>query len=88
MPYVTSIERNAEARGLEEGREEGRSQGRVMLLLRQLTRTCGELPDSERSQVQRLSLEQCESLGDALFDFESLDDLQDWLRLSFGTGLQ
>jgi len=39
MPYVTSIERHAEERGLEKGREEGAT----AMLIRQLTRRFGEL---------------------------------------------
>lgn len=95
MPYVTSIERNAEQRGLEQGleqglekgleqglefgRKEGREQGSTTLLLKQLTRLVGELPTDVREQVQQLSLDQSQVLGEALLDFETLSDLQKWL---------
>ena len=75
MPYVTSIERNAEERGLEQGRE----QGSVTLLLRQLTRLCGSLPSDVEQQIRQLALPQSQSLGEALLDFHSLADLQSWL---------
>jgi len=71
MPYVTSIERNAE--------ERGREQGSVTLLLRQLTRLCGSLPADVEQQIGQLALPQSQSLGEALLDFQSLDDLQKWL---------
>lgn len=74
MPYVTSIERNAEARGIERGR-----QGTIRLLLRLLSRSCGELPSSLQEQIQQLSTDQCLELGDALLDFKSAEDLRAWL---------
>lgn len=96
MPYVTSIERDAEARGLEQGleqgreqglergleqgRRQGREQGSVTLLLRQLARKCGSLPVEIDAAVRRLSLEQSQSLGEALLDFKGLDDVRDWLN--------
>ena len=83
MPYVTSIERNAEERGLERGLEEGlergREQGSVTLLLRQLTRLCGSLPADVEQQIGQLALPQSQSLGEALLDFQSLADLRTWL---------
>ncbi|NDJ17460.1 Rpn family recombination-promoting nuclease/putative transposase [Myxacorys almedinensis] len=63
----------------EEGREEGREEGQRSLILRLLTRRVGELSQEVRSQVEALSLEQLEDLGEALLDFTSLDDLQAWL---------
>ena len=79
MPYVTSVERNAEERGLERGLEQGREQGSVTLLLRQLTRLCGPLPVDVEQQIRQLALPQSQSLGEALLDFQSLADLQTWL---------
>lgn len=84
MPYVTSTERNAEARGLEQGLERGRLQGReqgsITLLLRLLTRRCGALPEELDQEVRQLSLEQSQCLGEALLDFEGLDDVRAWLK--------
>ena len=40
MPYITSVERLAKEDGLEKGRE----QANITLLLRMLTRRCGQLP--------------------------------------------
>lgn len=63
----------------EEGREEG-EQREKSLILRQLTRRVGELPQNVRQQVDTLSLEQLENLGEALLDFTSMSDLQAWLE--------
>ena len=84
MPYVTSVERIAEERGMERGREEGREQGSLTLVLKQLTRICGELPKDIETSVLHLSLEQSQTLGEDLLSFKSLDDLRNWLNVSRG----
>jgi predicted transposase/invertase (TIGR01784 family) len=69
---------------LQEGRQEGRQEGAMReaqaLILRQLSRRVGSLSLKNRSQVESLSLEQLESLGEALLDFSGSTDLDDWLR--------
>lgn len=65
---------------LEEGRQEGRQEEGRSLILRQLTRRVGELPETERSRLNTLSLEQLENLGEALLDFEAIADLEAWFR--------
>lgn len=64
----------------EEGREEGREEGERKLILRQLQRRVGELPQQVRERVETLCLEQLENLGEALLDFTSVADLQAWLE--------
>ncbi|MBW4669794.1 MAG: DUF4351 domain-containing protein [Cyanomargarita calcarea GSE-NOS-MK-12-04C] len=44
-----------------------------------LARRVGELPQEVRQQVECLSLEQLENLGEALLDFTSMTDLDAWL---------
>ena len=53
------------------------------LLVRQLTRKIGPIPTQMIDQVKTLPIAQLESLGEALFDFESIEDLITWL-LTFG----
>ena len=61
---------------LQEGRqEEGRS-----LILRQLNHRLGDVSSDLQSQVQGLSLEQLEALGEALLDFSASTDLVSWLQ--------
>ncbi|WP_442861100.1 DUF4351 domain-containing protein [Calothrix sp. NIES-3974] len=60
-------------------KEEGRKAEACQLITRQLTRRVGELPQPVRSQVESLSLEQLENLGEALLDFTSMADLDAWL---------
>ncbi len=49
------------------------------LVLRQLNHCIGEIAPELRSQIQSLSLEQTEALGEALLDFTDKSDLKSWL---------
>lgn len=68
-----------QTRVYQEAKEEGREEEAKSLILRQLTRQVGELPESVRIQINTLSLMQLESLGEALLDFSNLSDLEIWL---------
>jgi predicted transposase/invertase (TIGR01784 family) len=68
----------------EEGRQEGKLEGEQSLILRLLARRIGDVTPNLQSQIQCLSLNQLESLGDALLDFSHADDLVVWLR-TFGS---
>ena len=48
--------------------------------LRQLQKRVGALDKQTQARVARLSFEQLESLGEALMDFNSAEDLMAWLR--------
>jgi hypothetical protein len=50
------------------------------LVLRQLNRRVGEISAPTLEQINLLSLEQLESLGEALLDFTSIADLTQWLN--------
>ncbi len=84
MRYITTGERIEYRRGKEEGRLEGKEEGRqeqgLTLIIRQLQRRVGELPESVKSRIQSLSLTQLESLGEALLDFTAIEDLLNWLQ--------
>ncbi|BAC91752.1 DUF4351 domain-containing protein [Gloeobacter violaceus] len=73
------ILREGEQRGREEGREEGRAQEARNIVLRQLVRRIGTLEASEREQVEGLSVDQLERLGEALLDFNGPESLSQWL---------
>jgi predicted transposase/invertase (TIGR01784 family) len=66
--------------GRQEGRQEGLLDGERTLVLRLLDRKLGSLPSEARSAINTLSLPQLESLGEALLDFESINDLSQWLE--------
>ncbi len=50
------------------------------MVIRQLTRRFGKPSATATQQINQLSLEQLENLGKALLDFETIADLQDWLK--------
>ena len=76
MPYVTSIERM----GIEQGRQEERLRQRS-LILRQLVRQVGVVPEPLIASIEKLPIEQLESLAEALLDFTQLNDLVQWLAI-------
>ncbi|MEG3438458.1 DUF4351 domain-containing protein [Pannus brasiliensis CCIBt3594] len=59
---------------------EGEAKGEVKLILRQLTRRFGEIPQDMTEKIRELQVEEIESLGDSLLDFQSLSDLVNWLE--------
>ena len=59
--------------------QEGIVQGEVNLIMRQLNRRIGELSSEIAVQINQLSIEKLENLGEALLDFQSESDLRDWL---------
>ena len=67
-------------RAKQEGREQGRKEGEQRVIIRQLNRRIGEINPSLIEQVNGLSIEQLESLGEALLDFTSVTDLETWLN--------
>ena len=75
LDWEAATEERGEQRGISIGQRE---QARA-IVLRQLSRRIGVLPIEVRSQVEKLSLEQSERLGDALLDFGPLADLVNWL---------
>ncbi|MEH2263264.1 Rpn family recombination-promoting nuclease/putative transposase [Nostoc sp.] len=66
------------AEGEQRGEQRGREAEGQLLILRQLTRRVGELPQEMRSRIENLSLEQLENLGEALLDFQAIADLESW----------
>jgi hypothetical protein len=67
---------------LEEPRaiREAKQEGERTIVLRLLNRRVGNIPDALLSQIQGLSVEQLEALGDAVLDFSTLADLSSWLQ--------
>ncbi|WP_414753417.1 Rpn family recombination-promoting nuclease/putative transposase [Anabaena sp. CCY 9910] len=64
----------------QEGRGEGREQEARSLILRQLNKRVGAIPDEQQRQIEVLSLEQLEALAEALLDFSTIADLLGWLQ--------
>ncbi len=66
-------------KGQEQGLERGLERGESELLLRLLTRRCGELSEEQRQRVRDLSAPQRQALAEALLEFKGMEDFQAWL---------
>jgi hypothetical protein len=49
-------------------------------LLKQLSRKLGTIPDETKVLLHQLAPELLDTLSEALFDLESLEDLHSWLN--------
>ena len=65
---------------IETAREEGREEGMRSLLLKQLSRKLGTIPDEIKVLLHQLVPELLDTLSEDLFDLESLEDLHNWLK--------
>jgi predicted transposase YdaD len=65
--------------GIQEGRQEGRQEGEANLIVRLLTRRLGELSNDQIRQIRELAVPQLEELGEALLDFTTMADLEQFL---------
>ena len=65
---------------VQEGVQQGRQQGETYLLLRQLQRRFGEIPQNLQETIRNLPVERLEDLGLALLEFDTLTDLDNWLH--------
>ncbi|MEM9272288.1 MAG: DUF4351 domain-containing protein [Cyanobacteria bacterium P01_F01_bin.143] len=64
----------------EEGRLEGRLEEKLSITLRQLNRKLGNLPEAIATQVKSLKSDQLDLLTEDLLEFETFDDLEQWLN--------
>jgi len=71
MPYITSMEQIAEARG------EARATADV--IVRVLRHQCGTLPEEIQGRIIHLPLETLEVLKEEMFRFRDLIEVQEWL---------
>jgi hypothetical protein len=64
----------------EQAVQEGLKRGEAKLVLRQLQRRFGEIPQNIEETIRKLPVERLEDLGLALLDFDTLTDLDNWLH--------
>lgn len=70
----------SDIRAIQEAKEEGRVEEGQALVNRQLTRKLGNLTPELQTQISSLPLEQIELLSEYLLDFNTIADLERWLR--------
>ena len=78
MELTTSWKEEGIEIGLQKGREEGRKR-ESQLVLRLLRKRFGSLEAEWETRIQGFSLDQLDQLADALVDFNSRPDLENWL---------
>jgi molybdopterin-guanine dinucleotide biosynthesis protein A len=61
-------------------KEEGKITEAITLIMRQMKKRFGEIPLPITNQIQTLDLENLEKLGEDFLDFNSLEDLENWLE--------
>lgn len=83
----TRVYQDAVQEGVKIGKQEGLQIGeqrglqrQVAMLLRQLTRKFGKVNPRRKIRISKLSEIQLENLAEAIFDFETVTDLNAWLR--------
>jgi predicted transposase/invertase (TIGR01784 family) len=76
---ISESEKRGLQQGVKQGLQQGVKQGELDLALRQLRRKFGELPDRLVKKIKALSLKRLEAFGEALLDFQSLEDVTAWL---------
>jgi flagellar biosynthesis/type III secretory pathway protein FliH len=79
-PLYQQDREQAVQEGVQQGIQQGRQQGEADLVLRQLQRRFGEIPQNLEETIRNLPVERLEDLGLALLDFETLTDLDNWLH--------
>lgn len=72
MRYITTGERIGYERGVLEGEQ--------AIILKQLKRRIGELSPEIQQCIQSFSINQLETLSEALLDFNTRADLFNWLE--------
>ncbi len=65
--------------------QQQRREVEIALITRQLNRRLGEVDPALLEQVQKLSINQLESLGEALLDFSEVENLVTWLEQQEGS---
>ena len=69
-----------EQMGITQGKIAGRHEGKETLVVRQLRRRFGTVPSDLASRLDTLTPDQLDDLGEALLDFHTPADLEQWLN--------
>ena len=81
---IETAREEGKAQGIQEGKaqgiQEGMQEGKRSLLLKQLSRKLGAIPDEIKVRLYQLAPELLDVLSEALFDLENSQDLDNWLR--------
>ena len=76
---ITYAQEKGEQIGEQRGLEKGRLR-EIALIMRLLKKRFGEIPTEISSKIENLTIEKLENLGEDFLDFNSINDLEDWLN--------
>ncbi len=79
LARFTPAEREATMEMVTSWQLKGRAEGKEALVLRLLRRRFGAVPEEVTARMDRLSAEQLDDLGEALLDFGTIADLEQWM---------
>jgi hypothetical protein len=79
LEKLQAAEQQGEVRGEVKGKNQGRVEEARALVIRLLTRKLGNISPLLLAKIETLPLDRVESLGEALLDFNSIDNLEAWL---------
>lgn len=79
LARFTPTERNETVEIMTSWHLAGRTEGKETLVMRQLRRRFGAVPNEVTARLDGLSAEQLDDLGEALLDFGTVADLEQWL---------
>lgn len=65
-------------------REQATKKAQISLILRQMVKRLGKIEPETENHIRQLSIQDLESLGDAVLDFKNLSDLTAWLQTYSG----
>ena len=69
--------------GIEQGIMQGRVQGEKRVILRQLERRFGKLTSNIMALIEALTNQELERFSEAIWDFQTSEDLLNWLQQNF-----
>ena len=79
LARFTPAEREATMEIVTSWQLQGRQEGKEALVMRLLRRRFGSVPEEMTARMDRLSAEQLDDLGEALLDFGTVADLEQWM---------
>lgn len=79
-PWYNEILKQGLKEGEQQGLQQGLQQGEANLIIRQLSKRFGNLQPQITFQIRQLSIPQLEKLGENIFDFSAMADLEKWLQ--------
>jgi predicted transposase YdaD len=79
-PWYQEILKEGLQKGEAQGLQQGEKQGEANLIIRLLSKRFGNLNPNMITQIRQLEIAQLELLGEGLFDFQNLTDVDNWLK--------